>query len=206
MITLRRKRNQTIRIILLVTLTSLTTLVLLLASMALHVSAFSPFSFAQAATTCASTKGTQQALCEQQDPVAEGCTADAHAIEFEAVYTAQNTLIGEVDLLRSLTCKTFWIRTIAYASVQQVQAIDAVISFSTGQKEDVNKTVISSEQATIARTKMVFVLPSKTPTNWAGMFYVQGQTQPITIPVDAPLNLPVLCGLGLAECLSQMTE
>lgn len=188
MITLRRKHKRVVRVIFFVTLTSLTTLVLLLASVALHASAFSPFSFAQAATTCASTKGTQQALCEQQDPVAQGCTADAQTIEFEAVYTAQNKLIGEVDLMRSLTCKTFWIRTIAYANAQQVQAIDAVISFSTGQKEDVTKTVTSSGQATIARTKMVFVPLSKTPMNWEGMFSVQGQTQPITIPVDAPLN------------------
>jgi|SRR5579884_2131608 len=85
MIKLRRKRNPTVHVILLITLTGLTTLVLLLASMALHVSAFSPLSFAQAATTCASTKGTQQALCEQQDPIEQRCAADAHTIEFEAV-------------------------------------------------------------------------------------------------------------------------
>ncbi|HEY7418712.1 MAG TPA: DUF2690 domain-containing protein [Ktedonobacteraceae bacterium] len=188
MITFLQKHHQTARIIFLVTLTGLATCVLLLASTVLHISVLSPFSFVQAATTCASTRGTQQALCEQQDPTAQGCAADAQTIEFEAVYTARNTLIGEVDLRRSPTCKTLWIRTIAYASAQQVQAIDAIISFSTGQKEEVKKTVVSSGQAMIAVTKMVFVPLSKMPTTWEGVFYVQGQTQPITIPVDALLN------------------
>ncbi|HEY7417286.1 MAG TPA: DUF2690 domain-containing protein [Ktedonobacteraceae bacterium] len=188
MITLRRKRHQIVHIILLATLTSFTTCVLLLAGTVLHISALSPFSFAQAATTCASTQGTQQALCEQQDPVTQACTADAQTIEFEAAYTAQNTLIGEVDLRHSSMCKTVWIRTIAYANAQSVAAIDAIISFSTGQKEDVTKSVVSSGQAMRAWTKMAFVPLNKMPTNWEGVFSVQGQTQPIIIPVDAPLN------------------
>lgn len=183
MITKLFKHNQTVRVILLLTITCITTLLLIIGSLAFHVSSFLPFSFAHAATTCATTKGTQQDLCEQQNPVEQGCTQDAHSIEVESVYTSQNKLIGEVDIRHSALCKTFWMRTIAYANAQQVEAIDAIISFHTGKVEDVKQIVSSSGQQIIARTNMVFVPLSIIPTNWKGMFHLKGQAQPITIPI-----------------------
>lgn len=161
----------------------MTTLLLVFGSLVFHISSFSPFSLAHAATTCASTKGTQQEVCEQQNPDVQGCTQDGHVLERESVYTPQNTLIGEVDFLHSTMCKTYWVRTIGYANSQQIKAIDAIISFRNGKLEDIKKTVPSNGKQIIATTNMLFVLPRFTPTNWAGKFFLKGQTQPITIPI-----------------------
>ncbi|GHO82344.1 hypothetical protein [Dictyobacter formicarum] len=183
-ITPRRKHTQPVRIIILAAITCLTTLLVFFGSQLLHVSDFSFFSRAHAAITCASTHGTQQAVCEQQNPIVQGCTQDSHMIELQSVFTAQNELIGVVNLLHSAICKTYWINTLAYANAQQrVAAIDAVISFHNGRVEDVKHMVLPDGRQTIALTDMVFALPNIRPTNWAGTFFLKGQTQPITIPV-----------------------
>ncbi|GCE09147.1 hypothetical protein [Dictyobacter aurantiacus] len=109
---------------------------------------------------------------------------DSHIIELQSVFTAQNELIGGVSFLHSAICKTYWISTLAYASAQQqVAAIDAVISFQNGRVEDVKRIVLADGRQTSAITDMVFTLPNVRPTNWAGAFFLKGQTQPITIPV-----------------------
>jgi hypothetical protein len=179
------KSNQTFRTLLILGVTLVTTLVLVLGTVALRVPGFSPLAFAHAIAsgpTCASTKGTQQNLCEQQDPTEQGCANDAQSLEVETVYTNQNTLIGEVDLRHSATCKSYWVRTIAYTNATQVQAIEAIMSFQNGKTDDIQETT-SSGQETIAVTHMLFVIPmKKTPTR-KGVFHVQGQAQPIIIPL-----------------------
>jgi hypothetical protein len=91
-------------------------------------------------------------------------------------------LIGEVDLRHSATCKTYWVRTIAYANATQVQAIEAIMSFQNGKTDDDQETT-SGGQETIAVTNMLFVTPLKNAPIRRGMFHVQGQAQPITIPL-----------------------
>lgn len=183
-ITPRRKHKHPVRMIILLVITCLTTLLLFFGSQMLHVSSFSLFSRARAAITCASIRGAQQAVCEQQNPIVQGCTQDSHIIELQSVFTAQNELIGVVSFLHSAICKTYWISTLAYANAQQrVEAIDAIISFQSGRVEDVKHMVPPDGRQTIAITDMVFALPNVLPRNWAGTFFLKGQTQPITIPI-----------------------
>lgn len=180
------KSNQTLRTLLILGVTLVTTLVLVMGTVALRVPGFSLLAFAHAAVsgpTCATTKGTQQNLCEQQDPTEQGCANDAQSLEVETVYTKQNVLIGEVDLRHSATCKSYWVRTIAYANATQVQAIEAIMVFQNGKTDDAHQTV-SNGQETIAVTNMLFVIPTKNAPTRKGVFHMQGQAQPITIPLS----------------------
>lgn len=184
MITSQRKHTQPVPIIVPLVITCLTKLLPFFGSQMLHVFNVSLFSSVQAAITCASTGGTQREVCEQQNPVAQRCTQDGHIIELQLVFTAQNELIGVVSFLHSAICKTYWISTLAYANAQHpVEALDAIISFQNGRVENVKRMVPADGRQTIAITDMVFVLPNVHPTNWAGTFFLRGQTQPIIIPI-----------------------
>jgi Protein of unknown function (DUF2690) len=137
MLTMIRKNNRVLRTLLLLAVPLATTLVLLISTVGLHSPGFSPLSFAHATmlqATCASTQGTQANLCNQQNPVTQGCVQDAQLTERVSVFTAQNTLIGEVDLRHSNRCKAYWVRTIAYANTQ-VQAVHALILLNDGNEE-----------------------------------------------------------------------
>jgi hypothetical protein len=184
MITSMMKNNRVQRILLFLGVPLVTTLVLLIGTFVFRIPGFSPFSFAHAMTlqpTCASTLGTDPNLCNQQSPFAQGCTQDAQTIEAVAVFDTNNTLIGEVHLDHSQTCKTFWVSTIANANVSQVQAVDATISLNNGQVQDRQNTNVQSGQALVAMTDMV--QPTMAPKTLAGVFHLSGQTQPMTIPL-----------------------
>jgi hypothetical protein len=98
-----------------------------------------------------------------------------------SVFTNQNTLIGEVDLRHSNVCKSYWVRTIAYATTSQVQAVDAVFSFNDGQVQDHQTTSVQPGQRLIAFTDMS--QPTMLAKTVAGVFHLRGQTQPMTIPL-----------------------
>jgi hypothetical protein len=154
---------------------------LLIGTVALHLPGVSLFSFAHAMTrqaTCASTQGTQQTLCNQQNPIEQGCTQDAQTVEKVSVFDPQNTLIGEVDLRHSQTCQAYWVRTIAYANASHVQAVDAIISLNNGTIQDRQNSTVPSGQSLVVFTDMV------QPTmafKIAGAFHLRGQTHPLTI-------------------------
>jgi hypothetical protein len=150
-------------------------LALLIGITALHAPAFSLLSLAHAMmlrSTCASTQGTQPNLCNQQNPAMQGCTQDAQTLEGVSVFTPQNALIGEVDLMHSTTCKTMWVRTIAYANAGDVQAIDATISLNDGQVQDHQTHRGHAGQRLVAATDMVQF--SVFPKTLAGIFHLQG--------------------------------
>src|SRR5262249_5854543 len=110
------KNNRIQHLLLALGVPFVTTLVLLIDTRGLRVPGFSPSSFAHAMTlqpTCASTQGTQQNLCNQQNPLTQGCVQDAQTLEAVSVFDTHNSLIGEVQLRHSQTCKTLWVRTIA---------------------------------------------------------------------------------------------
>lgn len=175
------KNNRFQRILLLLGVPLVTTVVLLIGTVALRVPSFTLLSFAHAMTrqaTCASTQGTQQTLCNQQNPIEQGCTQDAHTVEKVSVFNTQNALIGEVDLRHSQVCKAYWVRTIAYANASQVQAIDAILSFNNGNVQDHRNSNVQSGQRLIVFTDMV--QPTIIP-KIAGVFHLRGQTQPLTI-------------------------
>jgi hypothetical protein len=158
-----------------------TTLVLLIGTVALHLPGSSLFSFAHAMTlqaTCASTQGTQQTLCNQHNPIAQGCTQDAQTVEKVSVFDPQNTVIGEVDLRHSQACQAYWVRTIANANASHVQAIDAIISFNNGTVQDHQKSTIQPGQRLLVFTDMV--QPTMVP-QFAGVFHLQGQAHPLSI-------------------------
>lgn len=172
------------RILLLLGVPLVTTLVLLIGTIALHVPGFTLLSFAHAMAhqpTCASTQGTQPNLCNKQNPIAQGCTQDVQMLEVVSVFTKQNMLIGEVDLRYSNTCKSYWIRTIAYANAPQVRAVDAIISFDDGQVQDHQNNNAQPGQRLIVFTDMI--QPTMLPKIASGVFHLYRQTQPITIPL-----------------------
>jgi hypothetical protein len=154
----RLKQNQASRLLLLVGLPLVTTLIVLAGVTALHLPGFSLVSLAHAMTrssTCATTKGTQQDLCEGQNPGTQGCLQDAQTTEMQSVYV-QNTLIGEVDLRHSVTCDTYWVRTIAYANVMpQIQSLSATIAFN-GTVHERQERNAPRGQRMIVVTNMLF--------------------------------------------------
>jgi hypothetical protein len=184
MIARMMKNNHVQRIFLLLGVPLVTTLVLLIGTVALRVPGISPFSFAHAMTTCVSTQGTNPILCNQQNPVAQGCTQDARTLEEVSAFDTKNTLIGKVQLRHSPACKTFWVRTIAIAS--QVQAVEATISLNDGQVQVHQNNDIQPDQRLVVITDMI--QPTKNPRIVAGVFHLDGQTQPIIIPLQDPLS------------------
>jgi hypothetical protein len=184
MITRMMKNNRVQRILLLLGVPLVTTLILLIGTVALRIPGFSPFSFAHAMAlqpTCTSTQGAQQNLCNRQNPVVQGCTQDAQTLEEVSVFDTNNTLIGEVQLRHSQTCKALWVRTIANANASQVQAVDATISLNDGQVQDHQNTNAQPGQRLVVITDMI--QPTMVPKTVAGVFHLGGQTQPMTIPL-----------------------
>src|SRR5437762_1023343 len=71
---------------------------------------------AEASPTCASTQGTDTALCEKQDPTVQHCDLDVQSLRVLPADLGGG-LVGEVDLRTSPTCHTYWIWTIVYGGV-----------------------------------------------------------------------------------------
>jgi Protein of unknown function (DUF2690) len=184
----RLKQNQASRLLLLVGLPLVTTLIVLAGVTALHLPGFSLVSLAHAMTrssTCATTKGTQQDLCEGQNPGTQGCLQDAQTTEMQSVYV-QNTLIGEVDLRHSVTCDTYWVRTIAYANVMpQIQSLSATIAFN-GTVHERQERNAPRGQRMIVVTNMLFwpaTQKLRVVTTFSGTYTFGGQIPSLTIPL-----------------------
>lgn len=175
------KDARVLRILLLFGMPLVTTMILLISTITLRIPGFSLSSFAHAMTrqaTCASTQGTQQALCNQQNPLEQGCVQDAQTAEKVSVFDLQNTLIGEVDLRHSQACQAYWVRTIAYANALQVQAIDAIISFKNGKVQDRQNSNTQPGQRFLVFTDIIQL--TMVPTI-EGVFHLRGQPSPLTI-------------------------
>lgn len=161
MITL--KNNQALRLWVILSISLVTILVLIGGSTALHLQVFAPFTTAAHAATlgpsCATTKGTQPALCEHQDPIAQGCVVDAETLDLQTVFQdrQQTKPLGEVELRYSPTCKAYWIRTTAFVTTKGVfKAIHAMLVFHDQTKEDIvgTPTVPSTLTPYVAWTDM----------------------------------------------------
>ncbi|GCE15053.1 DUF2690 domain-containing protein [Tengunoibacter tsumagoiensis] len=184
--------NPTVRILLILGICLMTTFMLLGVTV-LHTRGFSSLmTRAHAATsntaTCATTKGTQPALCEQQDPIIQGCVHDAKTIEQHPVFQSnqQTTTLGEVDLRYSSTCKTYWVRTIAFVSAQKVfTAIHAMLLFHNQNKEDIVGT------PTFPDPRIPYVAWTDMTTgplvqySGSGSFEMVGETQPLTVVLNS---------------------
>jgi Protein of unknown function (DUF2690) len=174
------------RLLLIFSISFITTLMLIGGTLALHTPGFALSSFAHAmaghplfSSTCQSTKGAQPALCEHQDPQAQGCTADAQSIEVQDVFS-RGVLIGEVNLRYSFTCKSFWTRTIAYARAEGIiQAVHARVTFNNATTED--RPV--SPNLLVARAPVISFMDMTMGhfSGGSGVFDLLGQSQPLTI-------------------------
>ena len=174
------------RLLLILGISFITTLILIGGILALHTPRFALSSFAHAmagrtlfSSTCQLTKGVQPALCEHQDPQAQGCTSDAQSIEVQDVFS-RGMLIGEVDLRYSFTCKSFWTRTIAYARAEGIiQAVHARVTFNDATTEDrpVSPNFLVARAPVISFTDMTMSHFS----GGSGVFDLLGQSQPLTI-------------------------
>jgi hypothetical protein len=181
------KSNQTLRLLGIFGISLLTMLVILGGSTLIH-QGFPPFATAAHAATvnssCATTKGTQPALCERQDPIVQGCVTDAQTRDLQTVFQdrQQTKPLGEVELRYSPTCKTYWIRTTAFVTTTGVfKAIHAILVFHNHTKEDIVGTSIVPSTITpyVAWTDMT-VAPML-PHAGSGSFDMFGQPKPITI-------------------------
>ena len=188
MLTELLKKNQIPRLLLLIGIPLVTTLILLVGVTALHVLGFSFFALAHAMTrssTCATTKGTQQNLCEGQSPEAQGCLQDAQTVEMQSVYV-QNTLIGEVNLRHSVTCDTYWVRTIAYANITpHVQSLSGTIAFN-GNVHERQEGSSPRGQRMIAVTTMLFwpfTQKLRVAASFSGTYTFGGQIPSLIIPL-----------------------
>jgi hypothetical protein len=183
MIVALTKNKPMLRTLLILGVTSVTTLILVIGLVVLHIPGFSPLASAHAPqhqSTCATTSGTLLNLCDQQDPIVQGCAQDAQSIESVFAYH-QGTLIGEVDLRHSTLCNTYWVRTIAYASaIPPVNAIDAYITFTNGSVSDSGQIALQSGQPATVYTEMAYQHFSMS-TNQYGTFHLTGTASPITI-------------------------
>ena len=109
MITL--KNNQTLRLPVILVISFVTTFVLIGAVILVRHQGLASFApTAHAATvnsaTCASTKGTQPALCEHQDPVQQGCATDAETVKVEAAGGGKPfASLGSMELRYSPNCQ-----------------------------------------------------------------------------------------------------
>jgi hypothetical protein len=185
MITHAIKNNQMFRLLLTLGMSLITTLVLIGGAMAIHLQGFALSSFAHAMirqSTCETTEGMDPALCEHQDPKAQGCAADAETIEAQDVFY-QKTLIGEVDLRFSPNCDSSWVRAMGYATANGIiKTIHATITFQNNTTEDIPGTPKFLVAPVIAYTDMTH-LPI-IPRVGAGIFEIKGQSQPITVPIQ----------------------
>jgi hypothetical protein len=137
--------KQTIRFPVILGISLLTTLVLIGGSTVLHLQhGFSPFTSAAHAETlsssCATTKGTQKALCEHQDPAQQGCVTDAETLDLQTVFQdgQQSKPLAEVELRYSPTCKTYWVRTTAFVTTKGVfKDVHAMLVFHDRTTEDI---------------------------------------------------------------------
>ncbi|BCL79591.1 DUF2690 domain-containing protein [Ktedonobacteria bacterium brp13] len=180
------KNTQHLRLFVVLGISLVTTLALLGGTIVLHAQGFTPFATtahaASSTTTCAATKGTQQALCEHQDPVAQGCVIDTEILDLQTV-VRENKPIGEVDLRYSPTCKTYWLRTQAFVTTQGVfKAIHAILLFHNHTQEDIVGTpTVNPLRAYVVWTDMT-VAPIL-PHAGSAQFDLFSQSQPITVPL-----------------------
>lgn len=117
------KNNRTLRALLLLGVTLISTLLLLIGSMSLHISGFSLTSFAYAAETGTTTNQVRllQAMCtshpsgphcNNQDPVAQGCSKDAQTLALKEITNAQGELLATTQRRYSPICRSEWGRII----------------------------------------------------------------------------------------------
>jgi hypothetical protein len=180
------KNNHTLRLLVILGSSLVTTLALLGGSIAIHEQGLTPFATtAHAATvsSCATTKGTQPARCEHQDPIVQGCVTDAETLDLHTVFQdSQHTKpLGEVELRYSPTCKTYWVRTTAFAITKGVfHAIHARLLFHNQTQEDIVGTpIVSTLTPYVAWTDMT-VAPIP-PHVGSGSFDLVGRSHPITV-------------------------
>jgi hypothetical protein len=182
------KNNPVLRLLVSLGLSLMTTLVLIGGGMALHLHSIAPFVTAAHAATlgssCATTKGTQPTLCEHQDPIFQGCVTDAEILDLQTVYqdSQQTKPLGEVDLRYSPTCKTYWIRTMAFVTTRGVfKDIHAILVFHDHTKEDIvgKNPIPSTLTPYVAWTDMT--MAPILPHAGAGSFDLFGHSKPITV-------------------------
>jgi hypothetical protein len=182
------KNHLVLRLSLILGISLVTTLALIGGSAALHLQRFATFATAAHAATpgssCATTKGTQPALCEHQDPIFQGCVTDAEILDLQTVYqdNQQTKPLGEVDLRYSPTCKTYWIRTMAFVTTKGVfKDIHAMLTFHNGTKEDIVGKNPSPSTLTpyVAWTDMT--MAPILPHAGSGSFDLFGRSQPIIV-------------------------
>ncbi|GHO82343.1 DUF2690 domain-containing protein [Dictyobacter formicarum] len=171
-----------------------TTLILIAGTIAIHNQELAPLlntvhaAVTSVATTCATTRGTQQALCEHKDPIAQGCVIDAESLDLQTVFqdTQQTKPLGDVELRYSPSCKTYWVRTTAFVTRMGVlKAIHAVILFHNHTTEDITGTpkFAGTPFAYAAWTDMT-TMPSS-PHAGSGSFDLIGQSRSLTAFVQA---------------------
>ena len=186
MIAHRTTNNPVRRLVLILGISFVTTLALVWGTLALHTPGFALSAFAHAMAghasinaTCQSTKGAQPTLCEHQNPQTQGCITDAQSTEVQDVFS-RGMLIGEVDLRSSFTCKSFWTRTITYASAEGIiQAVHARVTFNDATTEDIpfSPNFLAARAPIISFTDMTHGHFS----GGSGVFDLLGQSQPLTI-------------------------
>lgn len=180
------KNNHTVQLLIVLGISLVTTLALLSGSVVIHGQGLTPFVTAAHAATvssCARTKGTQPGLCEHQDPIVQGCVTDAETLDLQTVFqdSQQTKPLGEVELRYSPTCKTYWIRTTAFATTKGVfKAIHAIVVFHNQTKEDIVGTpIVSTITPYVAWTDMT-VAPIP-PHVGSGSFELFSRSQPIIV-------------------------
>ncbi|WP_160146260.1 DUF2690 domain-containing protein [Dictyobacter aurantiacus] len=188
------KQHHTQRTLIILGSSLVTTLMLITGTIAIHSQKVAPFINAvhaatnSVATTCATTRGTQQALCEHQDPIAQGCVIDAESLDLQTVFqdTEQTKPLGDVELRYSPTCKAYWVRTTAFVTRSGIfKAIHAIMLFHNHTTEDITGT------PTFAGTPFAYAAWSDmttapiSPHAGSGSFDLVGKSRSFTVSVQA---------------------
>ena len=156
---------------------------ILAGSLLFFVATCSVHAHASSSPSCALTGGTIAATCDGQDPVAQGCATSATNASVQPAFTG-DTLIGEVDLRYSNTCKSYWVRTIAYANTQGlVSNVEANTTYASASvvPENHDNTVRSADGSLSSYTNMTY---QQVPQHASGVFDFSDTTPSITISLN----------------------
>lgn len=126
------------------------------------------------------------ALCEQQDPVIQGCVQDAKTLDLQTIFQGNQITkpLGEVELRYSPTCKTYWVRTTAFITAKGVfKTIHAILLFHNQKKEDIVGTPIFPDTHGAYITWTDMTTTPILPNAGSGSFDFIGQIQPLTVSV-----------------------
>jgi hypothetical protein len=180
------KSNQTLRLLGIFGISLLTMLIIGGGSILMQrgFPLFATTAHAATVNSCATTKGTQPALCEHQDPIVQGCVTDAETLDLQIIFQdrQQTKPLGEVDLRYSPTRNAYWIRTIAFATTAGVfKAIHAVLVFHNHTKEDIVGTSIVPSTITPYTAWTDMTVAPLLPHAGSGSFDLFGQPKPITV-------------------------